>query len=290
MINVIVVFAGMVSAGIYFLLSAQLEIPSHSATKAILSYKKQGVKKPKATEVIIWQLVAHLSTRIKINEYRQRQLKGSLKSAGIPLTPEAYLAQALVKAGICLLGIIPALVVFPPLALGFVVLAIVLYFNEIGRVERLLKLKRERIDSELPRFVLNIEQELKASRDVIAILDKHRKKAGKGLAEELKIAVADMKTGNPEEALTRLDARVGSPMLSEVIRGLIGVLRGDDNIMYFQRLAHDFKHIEFQHLKMAAQKRPGQMRKYSFALLGCFITIFVVAIGMHLFTTLGNFF
>lgn len=37
-----------------------------------------------------------------------------------------------------------------------------------------------------------------------------------------------MKTGNYENALIHFETRIGSPMLSDVIRGLIGVLRGDD--------------------------------------------------------------
>lgn len=40
--------------------------------------------------------------------------------------------------------------------------------------------------------------------------------------------IADMKTGNYENALIHFETRIGSPMLSDVIRGLIGVLRGDD--------------------------------------------------------------
>jgi len=41
-----------------------------------------------------------------------------------------------------------------------------------------------------------------------------------------------MRTGNFEGALTRFEARVSSAMLSDVVRGLIGVLRGDDGVAF----------------------------------------------------------
>lgn len=290
MIILVFLIACMLSAGVYFILTDRLNLPSNAARKAILHYKKQGMKKAEVLETLIWDLALKLSPWIRINEYKANKLKAGLKSAGIPSTPETYIAQALTKAGLCLLGIIPSLVIFPPIALGCVVVAILIYFREGERVDKLLKRKREAIENELPRFVLNVEQELKASRNVIAILDKHRKKAGTGLDKELEITVADMKTGNQELALAKFDARIGSSMLSEVVRGLIGVIRGDDNVIYFQRLAHEFKQIEYQKLKMIAQKRPGQMRKYSLALLTCFIMVFVVVIGMHLVTATGELF
>ena len=70
-------------------------------------------------------------------------------------------------------------------------------------------------------------------------------------------------------ALTRFEARLNSPMLSDVVRGLIGVLRGDDSTVYFQMLAHDFKQIELQRLKAQAQKIPPKIRVFSFVMLPC---------------------
>ena len=46
------------------------------------------------------------------------------------------------------------------------------------------------------------------------------------MKRELDITTADMKSGNYETALTRLETRIGSPMLSDVVRGLISVIRG----------------------------------------------------------------
>ena len=63
-----------------------------------------------------------------------------------------------------------------------------------------------------------------------------------------------MKSGSHEAALTRFESRVGISSLSEVIRGLIGVLRGDDGVIYFQMLSHDLKQKNFNDSKRLLRK------------------------------------
>lgn len=49
-------------------------------------------------------------------------------------------------------------------------------------------------------------------------------------------------------------------MLSDVIRGLIGVLRGDDQRMYFKMICFDMRQIEQNNLK---KKQPSAPRRSS---------------------------
>ena len=136
-----------------------------------------------------------------------------------------------------------------------------------------------------------IEQELKNSRDVLSIVEKLQKeRRGKNFANELEILAADMRSSSYEAALTRFEARINSPMLSDVVRGLIGVLRGDDGAMYFQMLSHDFKQMELQRLKKEAQKIPPKIRVYSFVMLVCFMLIYIVVILMQILTSMGGLF
>ena len=72
-----------------------------------------------------------------------------------------------------------------------------------------------------------------------------------------------MRSSSYEAALTRFEARINSPMLSDITRGLIGVLRGDDGTMYFQMLSHDMKQLELQRLKARAMKIPPKIRVFS---------------------------
>ena len=189
-----------------------------------------------------------------------------------------YQAYVISKAGLVLLGIIPCLLVFPLLAVIVVVLAVMVYFKEQERADELLAKKRGELEGELPRFVSTIEQELKNRRDVLSIVENYKKNAGEEFANELEILAADMRSSSYEAALTRFEARINSPMLSDVVRGLIGVLRGDDGAMYFQMLSHDFKQMELQRLKKEAQKIPPKIRVFSFLMLVCFIVTYLAII------------
>ncbi|MNC46422.1 hypothetical protein D3C75_954440 [compost metagenome] len=122
------------------------------------------------------------------------------------------------------------------------------------------------------------------------MLEVYAKNAGICLQSELFITIADIKSGNQETALLRLETRIGSTMLSDIVRGLLAVLRGDQGVVYFEMLAHDFKLIEIQRLKLIAMKRPGKVRKYSFYMLGCFMLMYIVILGMEIMRAMGKLF
>lgn len=169
-------------------------------------------------------------------------------------------------------------------------LAIAVYFKEVKSADEAVKKQREEIEYELPRFASTLTQELKASRDVLSIVETYKQNAGKSMKRELEITVADMKSGSYEAALTRFETRLGSSALSEVVRGLISVLRGDDGVVYFQMLSHDLKQLELQRLKGIAAKQPSKIRKYSFAMLICFVLMYLGVMAVEIVKTLGNMF
>ena len=138
--------------------------------------------------------------------------------------------------------------------------------------------------------MVTITQELKASRDVLSMLENFKRNAGEDFAAELDILTADMRSSSYEAALTRFEARFNSPMLSDITRGLIGVLRGDDGGMYFQMLAHDMKQLELQRLKAQAMKIPPKIRVFSFAMLMCFLMTYMAIIVYEIITSLGGMF
>ena len=255
-----------------------------------MTVRSRQKKQSKNMEAVIFDMAAKLSKVIRMNDYRHRNIEATLKSADISMTPETYIAHAIVKAGLVALLIIPILLIFPILAPVILFLSITIYFREIKRAEEIVKVKREEIEYELPRFVGTISQELKASRDVMNILKAYQRNAGAAMKRELEITVADMVSGNEETALTRFEARIGSTMLSDVVRGLIAVRRGDNGILYFQMLAMTFKQLELQRLKLEAMKKPGKMKKYSFFLLGCFLLMYFGILAYEVIRAFGNLF
>ena len=290
MMTLLFLFAVLFAGGLFFIFAEALKLPTMGATKAMLSAGKQGKKASKTVEVYLMSGAVKLSKIIRMDEYKKSRMANILKSAGISMTPEVYTAYAIVKAGAILLGVIPCLLIFPLLSPVLVFLAVLVYFKETRKADEQLKAKREQIERELPRFVATIEQELKSSRDVLSILEHFKKNAGVAFAAELDIVTADMRSSSYEAALTRFEARLNSPQLSDVVRGLIGVLRGDDCVVYFQMLAHDFKALELQRLKGEAQKIPPKIRVFSFIMLMCFLFTYLVIIALEIMKSLGGMF
>lgn len=99
---------------------------------------------------------------------------------------------------------------------------------------------------------------------------------------------ADMRSSSYEAAMTRFEARINSPQLSDIVRGLIGVLRGDDGSIYFQLLAYDFKQMELRKLKAEAEKIPPKIKVFSFVMLVCFLFTYLAIIGFEILKSLGT--
>ena len=89
-------------------------------------------------------------------------MQNVLNAAGLKMTPETYMAYAYLKAGSIFLLILPALHVFPLLAILLVLLGVMVYYKETRKAEELVREKREgRSRGRLYRFVSTITQELK---------------------------------------------------------------------------------------------------------------------------------
>jgi tight adherence protein C len=283
-------FGTFLAGGLFFILADILKLPTLATQKAMLAAGRRAKVKTKTVEALMMRWAVKLSRLIRMDEYKRHRLANTLSAAGFDMTPELFTAYALVKAGCILPGIIPCLIVLPLLAPAAPVLAVLTYFKTAQSADERLKAKREEIDRELPRFVATVTQELKTGRDVLGIMDNYKKNAGGVFAAELDILAADMRSGSYEAALTRFEARINSPLLSDIVRGLIGVLRGDDGAMYFQMLSHDMKQLELQRLKARAMKIPPKIRVFSFALLMCFMFTYLAVIVFEIIGSLSGMF
>jgi flagellar protein FlaJ len=283
-------FGVLLALGLFFIAADMLHLPTLATQRAMLAAGRQARAKPKLTDTLLQGVAVRLSRYIRMNEYKKIRMGNVLSAAGLNTTPELFTASAIVKAGALGLGIIPALMILPLLAPIILILAVLVYFREIRKADEALSVKRSKIEQELSRFVATISQELKASRDVLTMLEHFKSNAGEDFAAELDILTADMRSSSYEAALTRFESRINSPMLSDIARGLIGVLRGDEAVVYFQMLSHDMKQLELQRLKAEAMKIPPKIRVFSFAMLMCFLLTYMAIIVYEILTSLGGMF
>ena len=279
-----------IGIGLYMILADYFRVPYFATSKAHNNLAHRQEKKTSSLDIWLGDLAVWLSRHIKLNEYKKIQLQTDLRSAGITLSPEMHIANAIVKSVLIGSMAIPVAFIFPLLCPVILVLAVLIYLKSSKGVADKIKAKRKKIEYELPRFVSHIEKTLKHNRDVLYILDGYMKNAGKEMGDELEITVADMRSGNYEAALTRLEARVGSTMLSDVTRGLNGVLRGDDTDAYWANLAIKFSDYQRTLLKAEAAKVPAKVKRLSMCLLICFMLMYVLVIGMQIIVSLGGLF
>ena len=284
------IIGALVGVGLYLILADAMRIPLLSTVTAYGNLNKRQKKKTSILEVWLNSLASWVSKRLRLNEYKRMQLEIDLKSAGMNISPEMHVANSIVKAALVGIFAVPVFFIFPLMTPVVIALSIYMYFHEKRGVANRIKAKRKAIEYELPRFVSHIEKTLKHNRDVLAILDNYKETAGPELKSELEITVADMRSGNYEAALTRLENRVGSSMLSDVSRGLIGVIRGDETGVYWSSLGIKFSDYQRQLLKQEAQKVPRKVKRLSMCLLLCFMSIYFVVFGMVIMNSMGVIF
>lgn len=284
----IILFGTFFGLGLFFILADVLNLPSLATGKAMLTATKRSGERAKSLESLLNGWAVKLAKYLPMDEYKKIRMQHTLSAAGMAETPQEFTAYALLKSALITALILPCLLIFPLIAPIVLFLSVIVYFKEIRKADEKLSAKREKIEIELPRFVATITQELKASRDVLSMLEHYKKNAGEDFAKELDIVTADMRSSSYEAALTRFESRLNSPMLSDITRGLIGVLRGDDGGMYFQMLSHDMKQLELQRLKAQAMKIPPKIRVFSFLMLMCFLMMYMVVIVFEIIRSLGG--
>jgi len=252
--------------------------------------RQQGVKREILAEVYLTKIAGLLAPLLKLDRLKRNKLQSALHIAGVELTPEVYTAKAWVTAGAAGLCSLPMAFVMPLMVPLLVGLAVALWFSTYYAVFDYVRKRRKLIEAEIPRFALTIGQNLENDRDVLKILTSYRRVAGRDYGAELDQAIADMVTSNYENALLHFETRIGSPMLSDVVRGLVGVLRGDDQRMYFKMICFDMRQIEQNNLKKEAAKRPKKIQRYSMMMLICIMIIYLVVLCTEVLSSLGAFF
>ena len=280
----------LAAVGLAFVLADVYHLPTLKARKATNNLGKKGERKVGMIEIYLKDFSAFLSKKLKLNEYKRAQLAADLKTAGMEITPEAYVADAITKALAIAVFAVPVFFLFKLLSLVVLFIAVIVYFKEYQAVSVKIKSRRQKIEYELPRFVSSIEKTMQHNRNVVYILESYKDTAGEELKAELEITIADIRSGNAEVALTRLENRIGSTMMSDITRGLAALDRGDNNVVYWGQLVIKFADYQRQNLKQQANAVPRKVRRLSMALMFCFLMIYVAVIGQVLLTSLAELF
>lgn len=268
----------LVGIGLFMILADCFRIPYMRTSKAVNSLAKRQKEKTSSLDVWLSSFASFIARKLKLNEFKGAQLESDLRTAQMDISPEMFMANAIVKSLIVGVLAVPVFFILPVLSPIILFLAFILYRMNMKGIANRIRKKRAGIEYELPRFVFKIEKSLMHDKDVLGMIESFARNAGPELKHELDITAADMRSGNTEIAITRLEARVGSPLMSDVCRGLISIDRGDVNTVYWKSLSMKFADIQRQQLRLEAQKIPKKVKRLSMCLLFCFMLIYIVVI------------
>ena len=288
----------LAACGLYFLLCAWAHMPSTRAVR-VLAALDGG--RTALSEALAAPLARPLSRILPLEATYRRQLAKRLDFAGMEMTPEYYVAFAIVMG---LLALIPAIPLFVAAALlgnlffalfGFMffLLAVVIFRLEMSRTGRSAKAYRAELADELPKLTDAVRQGLDAEAgnpDVYYVLGRYRHVAGPAMRKELDILLADMATGDREIALNRFESRLSSDHASALCRALVGIDKGEDMQVYLDELDVQLREWEWNRLKAEAAKRPDELRPASLALLGSMLVLYAVLFGTVIWNSAQVFF
>lgn len=269
---ILYVIAGALFGWSLFLILCDIgKVPTRKASRAMRGVQKQlkvgdGRINSSLEDVAVW-----IAKHIRLSEIKKANLQADLTTARMDISPEMWVANAIVKSAVIAVVALPSAYVWRPGAVMSLILALLNYYELKKQLRRKVAQHRDALEYELPRLVFTIEKTLRHNRNVIQMLESYQQIASPDMRQELEITLADMRSGSQETAITRLETRVGSSMMSDVCRGLLSILRGDDTASYWTTLTVKFSDHQRNLLKAQADKIPSKVNRLSLALVFCYV-------------------
>lgn len=281
----------LLSFGIFMTFASILKLPTRRYISSVKNFNTTAKSISDMKESFCLNIANNIERFIKLEKSKKEKLKKNLRIANIKKTEENYVAYAIANSIFWFLSFAILSLIFNKFLIFVgIIFAIKIYFNCLNEAQNKIKETRENIEKEMYRFASTIEQESKNHRDVIKIFENFKTGTNENFKREIENLLVDMRLTSYETALIRFENSINSTMLSEVVRGLIGILNGDDNTEYFRMLTYKFKNFELNRLEKEAQKIPGKVTKFSMLMMVCMLLLCAVAITLQIVSNAGTVF
>lgn len=287
----LIIPVGLFGYGLFSVLENVLKLPTKRHILAIKSFDKPRKKMNDLIEEYSINLAIKVEKFIKLDGERIKKINKDLRLSRIDKSAENFIAYIITKTLIMfLIGAILILIIGKMAILIAIVFGIKTYNKELNKPRKIITEKRKEIEKELYRFTATIEQESKNHKDVIKMLKNFKIGASQGFKKEIQDLIVDMELTSYESALIRFETKINSSMLSEVVRGLINILNGDDNSNYFKMLSFRFREFELNRLDKEAKKIPERVTKFSMLMLMAMLLIVMSMFAMQIMDNAGILF
>lgn len=285
-----VLSGSLLAFGLYMALRMVLGLPSRKATEAIRNIHGNRELTKRLQDALL-PLAKLLSKLFPMSEYKARRMEADFSRLHFKQTPQEFVSAALARS--LLLAILGLLFIpfgIPMLALLTAAISLLSYFQSMQTVRKKVEAQNLEIEAELPRLVETLNYSLQDNRDLLSFFEKYRKVAGKALGTEIDRLIVEMKMGNQEAALRRMDARLGLPSFAALCAVLCGVTQGVDQRTSLLVLEQDIRAKERETLRRSMEKRPSRIKAASFILTVLMILMFMVPLVLliiHNLQTVG---
>jgi len=280
MIPLYALSGGLFAFGLYRLAQVLFGLPTSRSVKAVQNIhgKRKWIDR---LQVVLLPIARLISRVLPMSEYKVKRMKADLARLRISQSPWEFVGMAMSKALLLsLIGLFFIPLGMPWLALLTAVTSLLSYFQSMQAVRKRVEALTREIEGELPRLVETLNYTLKDNRDLLTFFEKYRRVAGKALGPELDWLIVDMKTGNQEAALRRMDARLGLPSFTALCAILCGVHQGVDQHVSLLVLEQDLRTKEREMLRRTLSKRPVRIKAASFILTALMILLFLVPLAL----------
>ncbi len=268
----------LISIGLYAVLFKTLRLPSYKAIKAIKYLHGKRTSK-EILEKTLKPLTSLLTRLFPLSDYKEKKMASDFKRLEIEQKPQDFVSIAKAKSlALILIGCILIPVGLPVFTLLIGVIALLLYFRNMGYVKKRIEKLNHEIESEMPRFIETMNYSLDGSRDLISFVERYRSVAGKGLGKELDQLLIDLKTGNEQTALQKMGVRLNTPTVSKLVAILCNSNQGKRQAL--ELLEMDVRAKEREYIKDKLSNQPKRIRVSSVILTVLMIFLFMIPIAL----------
>lgn len=280
----------LLAVGLYMAAHTAFGLPSRKATEAVRNIHGKRELTKRLQDALL-PMARLLSKLFPMSEYKARRMEADFSRLHIKQTPQEFVSTAMARSLLlAILGLLFIPLGTPLLSLLATVAALLSYFQSMQTIRKRVESQNREIEAELSRLVETLNYTLQDNRDLLAFFEKYRKVSGMAMSSELDRLIVELKTGNQEAALRRMDARLGIPSLTALCTVLCGVNQGVDQQTSLLVLEQDMRAKERETLRRNMEKRPGRIKAASFILTMLMILMFMVPLVLliiHNLQTVG---
>lgn len=285
----------LAAIGLYHLGLILLGTPTRKAERSFRAAIMRSQTMQQALYATFVQpLIAPVSKLIPMSYEKQIELVADLKQVGIRFSATEYYARGLIMAfySIPLIFIVPLLGLEPAFMVATALIPVLVYMHLTTEHSDMIKDKRNKIRRLLPSFVRSILYSLADKEDsvadevvgranLVAIFSNYLRICPQVIYYDVALLITEMQSISVETGIRRFGERISIPTVTYLCDILIAISKGQPQSEALKVLAMDIDNQGREAMREELQKRPGEMRRATVALV-------FLAMGIVLYVLLAD--